>query len=154
MILRLSAALCLGAAILAAQTPGTLLIASPNLRDEGFARTVILIIQNDGQTAAGLVLNRPLGDGRFAGGPIASGLRSLVPPPAPKDATRLCDGVWLVNRSVAGTRIFAGHTGWTSEQLRLEVRQSLWQTRPATAAIVFDPHPDTLWRRLSTALSH
>lgn len=155
MILRVAVAAWLGAAFLAAQTPGTLLVASPALRDEGFARTVILIIENDGQAALGLVLNRPLGDGRFAGGPVASGLRSLVRAGvAPKDARRLCDDVYLVNRTLPAARVYAGYTGWTPAQLREEVRRGLWSARAATSAVVFDSEPATMWKRLQSPAAH
>ena len=49
------------AAPLAAQTisNGTLLVASPQLTDVNFARSVVLVLQNDENGAVGVVLNRP-----------------------------------------------------------------------------------------------
>jgi putative transcriptional regulator len=41
---------------------GDLLVASTEMRDPRFARTVIYMIRHDGQGAQGLVINRPLGD--------------------------------------------------------------------------------------------
>ena len=38
---------------------GKILIASPRLRDPNFARTVVLVVQHDGEGALGFVLNRP-----------------------------------------------------------------------------------------------
>lgn len=140
--------------------PGTLLAASARLRDEGFARTVILVIQNDGQAALGLVLNRPLGDGRFAGGPVASGFRSLVRVPGgqrPPAGIKLLDGVYLLNQArpaSADSRTFAGYTGWSSAQLKDEIRQGLWRVVPANAAILFDAEPRTLWQRFLPRVSH
>ncbi|WP_321475932.1 YqgE/AlgH family protein [uncultured Paludibaculum sp.] len=160
MLLKLTAAAVLGVAIMAAQTPrpGTLLVASPQLRDEGFARTVILIIRNDGQAALGLVLNRPLADGRFAGGPVASGLRSLIRfRTVPKDGQRLFGDVYLVNRSLpaaTGVRVFAGYTGWSSGQLRQEVELGWWRVVPPKAELIFDPEPATLWKRLQSVVPH
>ncbi len=157
------ATLCLvGAAVVAAQDPrpGMLLIASPQLRDEGFARTVILIIQNDGQAARGLVLNRPLGDGRFAGGPVASGFRSLLRIRAgqqPPTGIKLLDGVYLLDRAQPASpnsRTFAGYTGWSSAQLKGEIRQGLWRVIPAKTAILFDPEARTLWQRLTPTAAH
>ncbi|MHC4846162.1 MAG: YqgE/AlgH family protein, partial [Planctomycetota bacterium] len=40
---------------------GCLLVASPELQDPNFARTVVLIINHDDEGSFGLVLNRPLG---------------------------------------------------------------------------------------------
>ncbi|QOY86596.1 YqgE/AlgH family protein [Paludibaculum fermentans] len=157
------ATLCLiGASVLAAQDPqpGTLLIASPQLRDEGFTRTVILIIQNDGQAVRGLVLNRPLGDGRFAGGPVASGFRSLLRVRAgqkPPAGSKLVDGVYLLDRAQPASpdsRTVAGYTGWSSAQLKDEIRQGLWRVMPAKTAILFDPEAGTLWQRLTAMATH
>ncbi|MBA4085699.1 YqgE/AlgH family protein [Janibacter terrae] len=39
---------------------GRLLVATPDLTDDLFARSVILVLQHDEQTAEGLILNRPL----------------------------------------------------------------------------------------------
>lgn len=84
---------CLASGPLAAQTlgSGVLLVASPDIRDSGFARTVVLILRHDTQNGTvGLIVNRPtnlepaavfpelaeqLGDysgNLFRGGPIAS----------------------------------------------------------------------------------
>jgi putative transcriptional regulator len=41
---------------------GDLLVASPDMRDPRFARTVIYLIRHDASGAQGLVVNRPLGD--------------------------------------------------------------------------------------------
>ena len=85
------ATFALAAAPLSAQTisTGTLLVASPQLTDVNFARSVVLVLQNDENGAVGVVLNRPTNlvpatvfpelaegigtyDGRlFRGGPIA-----------------------------------------------------------------------------------
>lgn len=39
---------------------GRLLVATPDLTDDLFARSVILVLQHDEETAEGLILNRPL----------------------------------------------------------------------------------------------
>lgn len=68
---------------------GRLLVAAPTLADPNFARTVVLVLQHDGDGALGVVLNRPttvavaeilpVWGGRsstpdvvFAGGPVAT----------------------------------------------------------------------------------
>ena len=55
------ATFALAAAPLSAQTisTGTLLVASPQLTDVNFARSVVLVLQNDENGAVGVVLNRP-----------------------------------------------------------------------------------------------
>jgi len=88
----LAVACAFAAAPVAAQTisNGTLLVASPQLTDVNFARSVVLVLQNDENGAVGVVLNRPTNlvpatvfpelaegigsyDGHlFRGGPIAA----------------------------------------------------------------------------------
>ena len=46
-------------------------------------------------------------------------------------------------------RVYAGYTGWPSEQLRNELKFSYWKLAAATESTVFDPHSETLWPRLS-----
>jgi putative transcriptional regulator len=46
-------------------------------------------------------------------------------------------------------RVYAGYTGWSAEQLRNELKFGYWTIALATESIVFDPHPETLWPRLS-----
>ena len=46
-------------AIMSESLQGKFLIASPNLRDPGFFRTVVLMLEHDAQNAMGLIINRP-----------------------------------------------------------------------------------------------
>ena len=142
-----------------AQSPpfavGQMLVATPALRDPDFARSVILLFALTGEAAMGLMLNRPLprrpGEPQmYAGGPVAQGVRSLLPEAADPSAERLCPGVWIVNgqtKSPKG-RIYLGYTGWTTAQLRQEWLRGLWRILPGDAAAVFDPAPERLWHRL------
>jgi putative transcriptional regulator len=135
--------------------PGQMLAAAPSLRDPDFARSVILLFSASAESVMGLMLNRPLprraGEPQmYAGGPVAQGVRSLLPEAGDPSATRLCPGVWLVpgqTRSPKG-RIYLGYTGWTAAQLRQEWLRGLWRILPGDAAAVFDPEPERLWQRL------
>lgn len=49
-------------------------------------------------------------------------------------------------------KVFAGYAGWAPGQLEREIAIGGWALLPASAAIVFDPEPQTQWERL-TALS-
>ncbi len=55
-----AAAALLGPAVLAAQTieNGVLLVASPELKDPNFSRSVILVLQHDDQATLGVAINR------------------------------------------------------------------------------------------------
>jgi putative transcriptional regulator len=49
----------------------------------------------------------------------------------------------------AGTlRLYLGYAGWDSGQLEWELSLDAWNVLPATASLVFDAHPETLWSRL------
>lgn len=155
---------------------GTVLVAAPNLPDPNFDQTVVLLIQYSAEGAAGLVLNRPSGVAlsqalpgadavagvmapAFIGGPV-SGTTVLALSRTACDACRtVVRDVHLVNDGqalkalMAGggdqrrVRVYVGYAGWTAGQLEREVRQRAWRVLPATAAVVFDPEPSTLWRR-------
>jgi len=49
-------------------------------------------------------------------------------------------------------RFFLGYSGWGEGQLEEELEAGAWIVRPADAALVFDPEPGTLWRRLLRGL--
>jgi putative transcriptional regulator len=148
---------------------GKLLVATPKSQDRDFARTVILLIRFDPQSAVGLILNRPtdipvaealpdLKGARsaqlrvFAGGPILTGVRALFR--SREDVSVLANQA-LRAKLIAGDtpastfRVYAGYTGWTAGQLKSEVERGLWRVLASDPAVVFDPHPETLWPRLS-----
>ena len=158
---------------------GQLLVATAKSRDAAFARTVILLVHYDQQGAIGVVLNRPsdvglsrlfpelkdaktASDPVYLGGPV--GLHALVllrPRTPPEKAVHLFADVYEVSghpqieefaaKAMPSSvfRVYVGYTGWSLQQLRNEVSQGLWNVRPASAAAIFDPHPGTLWARLS-----
>lgn len=158
---------------------GSLLVAARHLPDPNFADTVVLLIEHSAEGAAGLVLNRrsavPLarvlpgvaaGTGlastAFIGGPV-SRTTVLALSRTPCDACPLViRGVHLVRTADALTarlaegadegrvRVYAGYAGWGPGQLEAEARQGAWRVLGADAPAVFDPDPDSLWRRLIT----
>lgn len=142
----------------AAQTP-RLLIATSKSHDPDFRWSVVLLVRDSAEGAVGLMLNRPLQGGQYAGGPLGIGINALVRSQTkPENATSLSTGVWLmsdraaINNLRSGIfRVYLGQCGWTSAQLHDEIRRGLWVTAPFQASAVFDSHPDTLWTRLSTA---
>ncbi|MGD0000852.1 MAG: YqgE/AlgH family protein [Bryobacteraceae bacterium] len=115
----------------------------------------------------------------YLGGLVAQGARGLVlsgeknpPKTSPEktpdktpDKTRdalpvfgrvsvISDATALEKMALSGARrdmfrVYAGYTGWSAEQLRNELKFGYWTIATATESIVFDPHPETLWRRLT-----
>ena len=149
---------------------GQLLVASPRLVDPNFVRTVVVLLNHDGQGAMGVVINRPSEmpvadylpewvdrlappDVVFHGGPVeqtvAIGLREGLD--AGVNATPV-PGLGMVNfgedqEEVTGgrVRVFAGYAGWGPGQLEEEIEEESWITAPAYARDVFSAAPDELW---------
>lgn len=145
---------------------GRLLVASTDLVDPNFARTVVFLIQHDDEGALGLVLNRPsespvvdhlpwLADHAgsppvvFVGGPVEPEVAiALERTEAPERPTAI-EGVGLLDvqdtRAMAPCRVFSGYAGWGGGQLEGELGQGAWYVVDAVAADVFTDQPDELW---------
>ncbi len=54
----------------------------------------------------------------------------------------------LASGAYSDLRIFAGYAGWAPGQLQGEVAQGMWHPVAARHADVFDPDPESLWRRV------
>ena len=145
---------------------GNLLVATAKSYDPDFAGSVVLLIRYDRESAIGLMLNKPtlvpIGEvlpdvkGKsvrvFAGGPVTIGVRGLLESKAPPFFDVVSNKIELLRTIASGKpplRVYAGYTGWTAPQLQSEVARGLWKVLPASAGAVFDPHPETLWRRLT-----
>jgi len=108
---------------------GKLLVASPDLLDPNFAKTVVLLVQYDDDGVVGLILNRrskvPISrvldevagaksrtDPVYAGGPVGrTDVLALVRSRrAPSDATRVVPDVFLVSTKEAMQKTFASAT--------------------------------------------
>ncbi len=143
---------------------GQLLVASPYVANPHFARTVVLILQDNADGAAGVILNRPLGPaGRavwqhlgqragsgehpvFFGGPLAGPVVALHQDEALSEhrlgrklfvAANVAKLGQLADGSHGPLRVFIGHAGWSSEQLARELRQGAWIVLPAPEGLVF-----------------
>lgn len=157
--------ICAAAFAVAAQAQhlaaGSLLVATTESHDPDFARSTVLLIQYDGRSAMGLMLNKPTGlpvseflpeaKGKqivvYAGGPVAIGIRGLLrSPSAPffKVVTNKNDLLQLISRGIATTsfRMYAGYVGWTEAQLESEISRGLWKVLPGSATAIFgNPQP-------------
>jgi putative transcriptional regulator len=163
---------------------GSVLVATARTRDTAFAETVVLVVQHDRTRGVGLVLNRPLGaplatlfpdlrkaaagaEPLWAGGPVEIGINALIAGrqvgsaavfPGVRllaDRTRIHD-LLLANTAATRQRIrvYAGLCNWGPGQLEDEIERRLWRVDDASAAVVFDAHPESLWKRLSAVGPH
>jgi putative transcriptional regulator len=101
-------------------------------------------------------------DPLFVGGPVEmQGVLALLRSDSPpKEANRVAGKLYLVSskegiatalsggRKESEMRIFLGYTGWGPGQLAREVRLGGWFIFNYDEALVFDEHPETLWKRL------
>lgn len=55
----------------------------------------------------------------------------------------------MSSETAPGTlHLYVGYAGWDAGQLEWELEMDAWNVLPATAGMVFDAHPETLWSRL------
>lgn len=157
---------------------GQLLVADEDLQDPNFAKSVVLIVDSDpDQGTVGIIVNRrsdvPLAkvfprikgassDPVFMGGPVEIGSgQALFRTAGKDDATRqIADDVYvsgsqeLIEESIASKtspakfRLYLGYAGWAPGQLEAEIAAGAWVVRSASASLVFDADPGSLWTRL------
>lgn len=155
---------------------GQLLVASPQLLDPNFYRTVVYIAEHGEDGALGLILNRPteevvhdhLPDWAelttppsvvFVGGPVSNEIAvglARCPVQPPESWTPGFDGSGLIDLSVGpesiggvdALRIFSGYSGWVTGQLEMELATESWFVLPASPSDLFTEHPETLWRNV------
>jgi len=152
---------------------GQLLLASPQLLDPNFARTVVLLVEHNDMGALGLVINRPTGKtvqelwkqvGESAcesqqpvhlGGPVQGPIMAIHTADGLAEM-EVVDGVFFAHkkqhldelvRRDERFKIFVGHSGWGPGQLEGEIEQGAWRAIPAKLEDVFDS-ADDLWQRL------
>lgn len=152
---------------------GKLLVASRNLDDPNFGRTVVLLIHHEPRGAFGLVLNRPgperldavwrqtverpchLDQPLLVGGPVEGPLIALHAD-AERSEQEVIPGVHftrqrdhlleLVEREARPLSVFAGYSGWSGGQLEGELARGDWDVVDADAATVFGDE-SSLWPR-------
>ena len=156
---------------------GKLLIARESLTDANFARSVILIVQYDGEKGAmGLILNRrttiPVSrlfpkskkaDPVYLGGPVETTTAQAVGRLATKadQVTHVLGDVYatgnkeFIEKAIAAGarpsrfRIYVGYAGWGAGQLEGEIELGAWSVLKGRVESMFDDDPDTLWPRLT-----
>jgi len=154
---------------------GHFLIASPELRDPNFHRTVLLILEHSPEGAAGVVLNRPTGASLarlteevfgetfdwdrpiHLGGPVPGPLLLLHGEEDVADHA-IVGGVFssvdpdhlrdLMTRRPDPVVILVNYAGWGPGQLEAEMAEDSWYALAATADRVFGQNAEGLWHVL------
>jgi putative transcriptional regulator len=159
---------------------GQLLVASPQLQDPNFARSLVLLVQHNKEGAFGLVLNRPIAktiqelwrevgsapchshQPVYLGGPVPGPLMALhdrsdlaetQPAPGVFFAAKKQHLDELVLTESPAYKLFVGHSGWGAGQLESELHQGAWRTMPANAEYVFSTD-EVLWETIFREIGH
>jgi putative transcriptional regulator len=155
---------------------GYVLVASPQLQDPNFVRTVILMLHHSEEGAFGVVLNRPaentvkqlwekVGEGSCdneqlvnVGGPVSGPLMALHTDASAAEM-EVFPGLYfaaqrenlekIVRENQHPLRIFVGHAGWGEGQLERELQQGAWLTSPANPEYVFCGPETDLWKTVA-----
>ena len=140
--------------------PGVLLVATPQLTDPSFVRSVIFLLDHGDGGSLGFIINRPLdlplnelwtdvpdglADARLAaeGGPVDKHKGLLLHSEMNLAGAQIMgEGVaiggdlsalaerWSTGSDHTGPRLYLGHSGWTVGQLQREINDGAWLVRP------------------------
>jgi len=162
----------------AAQGAAVILVASPDLMDASYRRSVIIVTPTEGDRHIGIIINRPtrrslsslfpdhapsrvVVEPVYFGGPMASGALFAIArgERGLKGSVPLINGLTLalaataVDNIIESTpneaRYYVGSVQWQPGELRQELRRGLWDVLEADPSLVFSADPEHLWSQLS-----
>lgn len=165
--LLLTAALLAASSLLhAADLSKTLiLVAKPELKDDMYGATVLVVAPLGGDEHIGFIVNRPsslkLGaDPVFIGGPVAReaifalversespGGKSLALMPGLYAAIDAATVDGIISREAKHARIVAGFVAWHEGELKNEIEQGAWFVLPPEPSLLLR-QPQGLWEEL------
>ena len=154
---------------------GHLLIAAPDMVDDFFSNTVVLMFRHSDEGAAGVILNRPsdvrvevvwndlrdqnhqlsqemINIGGPCEGPLIAMHNSLTFAEEPViPGVAMCVNIenlnQLVKQSHLSVKIFSGYAGWSPNQLESEFERGGWYSIPARPKHIFGESGE-LWRQV------
>ena len=160
---------------------GYVLVASPQLQDPNFVRTVVLMLHHRRRGPSASCSNRPaentvkqlwekVGEGTceneqlvHVGGPVSGPLMALHTDASAAEMevfarALLCRPAREPGKAPPGhtngpVRIFVGHAGWGEGQLERELQQGAWLTSPAGCRIRLSHSPTPISGRRSPSTS-
>jgi putative transcriptional regulator len=149
---------------MAASLAPSLLLSMPQLLDENFCRTVVLLCKHNHEGAFGLVVNRPLLTTRrelelWVGGPVEPERSWILvggDEYADLPGMRVADGLslstspnllqrLLEGNPPANARLIAGYAGWGPGQLEAELNASAWLIGEVDRELIFGTPADRMW---------
>lgn len=154
-----------------------ILLADPSLRDGNFNKSVILLAEHSNKEGAlGLILNHPSGQnvGDLLSDPDFIELWKLpvhLGGPVARDqltfaafwerdsklgfATRISaeEAKAYLNQPGTLVKAFAGHSGWSKDQLEDELEQEAWIVIAPNVDLLTRAHDVSLWKNLMRELS-
>jgi putative transcriptional regulator len=158
---------------------GHLLVASPDLLDPNFIKTVVLMVHHGDQGALGLILNRPTqttvrealaqvndtvccrDEVLALGGPCQGSLMAVHTEEPLKEIEVLPNVFFsaesehleqLVANDKGPMRFFVGFAGWASGQLEAEMETGSWRTAVAKAELIFEDQT-RLWEQITKEIT-
>lgn len=149
---------------------GSILIATPILKDPHFCKTILFLSHHSPEDGAlGFVLNRPLKKtmGEVLPSSDSAGIFAQVPlfygGPIAQDEVNVASFRWIEQpqavkfqsfakipnlpaEQLQGLRAFAGHSGWERGQLEQEIAQKTWFIVDPNRDLINMPYPDSAWK--------
>ncbi len=161
---------------------GTLLVASPDIEEGIYYRSVMLVCEHSASGSFCLIVNKPIEmllpdeiintkeianpDIQMrAGGPVQPNQMMLLHSSnqIPDQTVKVCEGVFLggdlqflqesaTNPNGPHLRLCFGYAGWDAGQLEREFLSGNWFLHPASAHLVFEIPADKLWQTTLRAM--
>jgi putative transcriptional regulator len=155
---------------------GKLLLASANLLESNFKRTVLIMCEHNDKGSLGFILNRPMEfkvceaiagfedieELLHMGGPVQVDTVHFLHSRGDliEDSLEILPGLfwggdknelsYLLNTGVmmpSEIRFFLGYAGWTPGQLEAEFEEGSWYTADASRELIFSDNYERMWSR-------
>lgn len=152
---------------------GTLLVASPDIENGFYSRSVLLLCDHTPSGSFGLTINKPIEVeipedllktdespqlSMCMGGPMQPNQLMLLHGygEAPDQTLKVSEGIFLggdlnflqellEKQPNTPLRLCFGYTGWGTGQLEREFMHGDWFLHPATTELVFNTSPEKMW---------
>ncbi len=157
-------------------TKGSFLVASPEIEDGIFFRSVLVVCEHSLSGSFGLILNKNIEfeDGEhlievedlanpnvelIAGGPIQMNQMMVIHSEESENSVRLLKGVYLggdleflqntlLDEEGPAVRLLFGYSSWSAGLLEKEFLNGQWFVCPGSHKHVFETPPERLWQEV------